>query len=131
MPRSVGTHNVNQMGRCPLCSKSMDKPTKTIYWQHKNLEFPYGIYHCKDHGAFIWRSGKMRLADFSRLQHEATEEQLPPELEARIQWVDLGYTIVELKCPYCKAKWKQHKEFPPKPLGYVLCPSGHRIPRAS
>ena len=98
------------------------EPTKTIYWQRKTLIFPYRIYHCRDHGAFVWRKGKgYELADFSKLQPDATVTTSLPN----VQWID--YTIVRYRCPYCKEEWTQHKEFPPSDK--VRCPNRHLIPK--
>jgi len=115
-------------GICPVCGKRMNV-YKTIYWKGampNALDFPYEIYHCDYHGAYIWRSRKNQLADFSKIQREATILPLSPELKERIKWVD--YEIVEIQCPYCKEKWKQHKDFPPESWrGVVICPNGHQI----
>lgn len=103
----------------------MGKPTKTIYWQRKCLSFPYWIYHCRYHGAFIWK-GRIKghvLADFSEIQRDAKIELLPTD--SPVQYVE--YEIVSMKCPYCEETWEQHKEFPPETK--VRCPNGHLISR--
>lgn len=117
---------------CPICGTSM-KGMRRIYWQGATpnaLDFPYEIYHCLKHGAFIWREKKNQLADFSKLQCEATISPLDDEMKERVRWEDCGYTIVKLRCPYCEEKWEQHKEFPPESWGGVfICPNGHEIPK--
>jgi len=116
-------------GRCPYCGKSM-KGYRRIYWSGMKpnaLDFRFEIDHCRDHGAFIWRRGKYQLANFSKLQPEATISPLDNEMKERVQWVE--YTIVKLKCPCCEEEWEQHREFPPEPWGCVICPNGHQIPR--
>lgn len=118
-------------GMCPICGKPM-KGMRRIYWRGAKpnaLDFQYEIYHCANHGAFIWQRRKNQLVDFSKLQKEASVLPLVDEMKKRVQWGDCGYMIVKLKCPYCSEEWKQHKEFPPETWGYVLCPNGHKIPR--
>ena len=120
-------------GRCPCCpypGKVM-QGTRRIYWvgtKPNALDFPYEVYHCPNHGAFIWRRNRHQLADFSKLHREATISGLDEEMRERVRWC--GYTIVKLKCPYCNEEWEQHKEFPPKSWGRIVCPNGHLIPRA-
>lgn len=110
-----------ETGRCPRCNIAMTY-TKTIYWQHKTLNFPYRIYHCQYHGAFVWRRRKgYELVDFSKSQRHAT---VTPSLP-NVQWTD--YTIVKYKCPYCEEEWTQHKEFHQSEK--VRCPNGHLIPK--
>jgi len=117
-------------GRCPLCrdGKAMTH-TISISCDGKSYTFPYRLYHCFWHGYFVWRGKKgHQLADFSKLQHEATRvDPLPPEVPTP---TPADYLIVKMKCPFCKGEWKQYDKTWTTQSGGVICPScGAEIPK--
>ncbi len=107
-------------GRCPLCDTAMTH-TISITYRGKSYTFPYSIYFCFHHGYFVWRGKKgHQLVDFSKLQHEATRvEPLPPGVPTNLY---AESPIVEMKCPFCKGKWRQYDKAWTTQSGGVICP---------
>ena len=116
---------INVRGRCPVCGLYM-KSFRTHYCRDKELTFPYDIYRCEKHGIYVWHQDRHELIDFSDLQHDVEQKQLPED--ASVQWFDP--TIVNMKCPICGEKWTQYRDFPsPVYGGVVFCPNDHSVER--
>jgi len=125
-------------GRCPIFNRAM-RSTKTIYWKDENLNgwrlsfFPYLIYECKYHGAYVWRGDKRGhiLANFSLLKRDAKKKEEIKSTDRSYQFCN-SYKIIKVQCPYCEETWEQHEDFGRKntsgELIEYLCPNGHQIP---
>ena len=129
---------IQDEGRCPICYTVM-KSSKTVYWKDTNLVgwwlsgFPYLIYECKYHGAYIWKGEKTGhiLANFSDLKRYARNKERINALDRLYEYC-VQFKIITIICPYCEENWEQHQSFGRKNKAGKLieyrCPNGHLIP---
>ena len=119
-------------GRCPLCDKVMQDLARNLICDYKRYNFPFRIYHCNQHGVYVWRGSRHELFNLSkRISQSNKVEPLETEVlkrfsESRAYMPTLSdYKPCKMKCPYCaggpelNGEWEQH-------YGYVTLATGDK-----